>query len=152
MNQCRELRTTMAPAVAPNQNLEPHIAFTAACLSHDGRRIAAAGVRTAGGMTLGLNWDDNLTEVWDAKTGTRLAEFTVPGLTPSTIEFSPDDRLILTTYNAATLVRYPDGGRLSTRAASRGYGIPQPAARLPCSKDMPIRSSPRILALTASGS
>ena len=112
LNQCRELHTIVAPAVAPNPNLERHVACTAVCVSHDGRRIAAASVRMAKGFYQSLTWDDKLVQVWDAKTGARLAEFMVPGLTPATIEFSPDDRLVLTTYQGTALVRYADGGQI----------------------------------------
>jgi len=112
LNQCRELRTIAAPAVAPNRNLERNLAFTAACISHDGRRIASACVRTAEGRMQSLTWDDKFVEVWDANTGKPLIQFRIPGLTPSTIEFSPDDRLILTTYKGAALVRYADGAQI----------------------------------------
>ena len=112
MSQCRELRTIMAPSVAPNPGLDRHPTFTTVCFSHDGRRIASASVHVARGAGQSLTWDDKLTQVWDAKTGTQLAEFMVPGLTPATIEFSPDDRLVLTTYKGAALVRYTDGGQI----------------------------------------
>ncbi len=65
----------------------------------------------AGGRDQSLTWDDKATQVWDAKSGARLAEFVVPGLTPATIEFSPDDRLVLTTYRGAALVRYANGAQ-----------------------------------------
>ena len=124
LNQCRELRTIMAPPVAPIPNLERQLVFTAVCLSHDGRRIATASVRTSRPTDQSLTWGGKLIQVWDAKTGTRLAEFMVPGLTPATIEFSPDDRLVLTTYQGAALVRYADARRLFTRTTPRTSGIP----------------------------
>ncbi len=115
LNQCRELRTIVAPPLSPKESLPPwaHLdpcpTVMAVCISHDGRRIAAASAIMAGRSSQSLTWDDKVTRLWDAETGTRLAEFMVPGLIPATIEFSPDDRLILTTFKGAALVRYADG-------------------------------------------
>jgi WD40 repeat protein len=110
LNECHELRTIMAPDVAPIPTLDRHLTFSAVCFSHDGQRIASASARMAAGGSQSLTWADKAIQVWDTQTGARLAEFLVPGVTPSTIEFSPDDRFLLTTFEGAALVRYAEGG------------------------------------------
>jgi eukaryotic-like serine/threonine-protein kinase len=125
LNQCRELRTIAAPLASPNveipswAHLDPCPTITAVSVSHDGRWIAGTSERKAGGSHQSITWDDKLTRVWDAGTGARRAEFTVPGLIPATVEFSPDDRFIVTTFQGAALVHYADGGQViySDRAA-----------------------------------
>ena len=110
--QCRERRTILAPALDPDTRPQYGVVFTGLAISHDGRSIATTSVpQTVAGSGAGFVSRDNAARVWNAETGATVSSFTVAGLIPSSVEFSPDDRFVLSTFEGAARIHFEDGTR-----------------------------------------
>jgi WD40 repeat protein/tRNA A-37 threonylcarbamoyl transferase component Bud32 len=100
LTACRERRTFIAPKAS----------MTSAVFSPDGRLIATTAERYHfSGVRQSLTYADRTAQVWDAATGRLLHTLRVPGLYFGMLQFSPDRRLLLTTFEACAVVRYQDG-------------------------------------------
>ncbi len=95
LSACRERRTFVSP----------NVSLTSAVFSPDGRRIATTTERHGPGHGADLQ----RTQVWDTATGRLLHTLNVPGLSFGTLQFSPDSRLLLATFEGFAVVRYQDG-------------------------------------------
>ena len=112
LTQCHERRTILAPALDRDTRPQYGVVFTGLAISHDGRSIATTSVpQTVAGSGAGFISRDNAVRVWNAETGATVSSFTVTGLMPSSIEFSPDDRFVVTTFEGAARIRHEDGTR-----------------------------------------
>ncbi|MBV9123333.1 MAG: protein kinase, partial [Planctomycetes bacterium] len=108
--------------------------FSSAVVSPDGRLVATTaerytftgpqasanfGAPPAGtGVVPGLGFDgsrpsqpdsDRTAQIWEATTGRLLHTLRVPGIYFSAVQFSPDSRLLLATFETCAIVRYADG-------------------------------------------
>jgi WD40 repeat protein len=120
LTECRERRTILASALDPETRPQNGVVFTGLCLSHDGRFIATTSVpQSVVGFGRAFVSKDNAVRIWNAETGEPICSFKVGGLIPKTVDFSPDDRLVVTTFEGAVSIRYEDGTRrvYSDRAA-----------------------------------
>jgi WD40 repeat protein/predicted Ser/Thr protein kinase len=121
---CRERRTFIGRDAS----------FSSAVVSPDGRFVATTGERytftgprasanfgapQAGtGIVSGLGFDggrpsqpdgDHTAQIWDAATGRLLHTLRVPAIYFANLQFSPDSRLLLATFELAATVTYEDG-------------------------------------------
>jgi WD40 repeat protein len=97
---CREIRTFATPRVS----------FTSAVFSPDGRLVATTSERYHfSGSRQSLTHADRTAQIWDVASGRLLHTLRVPGLYFGTLAFSPDSRLLLTTFEDCAVVRYTDG-------------------------------------------
>ena len=97
---CRERRTFVGD----------NAAFHSAVFSPDRRFVATTGERLHF-TSYGQTWpaDAWFAQVWDAATGRLLHTLLVPGLNFSSLQFSPDSRLLLATFEFCAVVRFQDG-------------------------------------------
>jgi WD40 repeat protein len=114
LNECRERRTILASSLDPGT--EHGAILSGLCISHDGRLLATTSAPQSRGDFVS---NDNAARVFSAATGAQVSFFRVAGLIPSSCEFSPDDRLVVSTFEGAALINFKDGARriYSDRAA-----------------------------------
>jgi WD40 repeat protein/serine/threonine protein kinase len=120
LTQCRERRTILASALDPDTRPQHGVVFTSLSISHDGRRFATTSVpQSVAGSGRSFISKDNAARVWNAETGAPVSSFRAVGLVPTTVEFSPDDRFAVTTFEGAARIKFEDGARhiYSDRAA-----------------------------------
>jgi WD40 repeat protein/tRNA A-37 threonylcarbamoyl transferase component Bud32 len=115
LNTCRERRTFVAP----------NASMTSAVFSPDGRLVATVAQRYhVSGSRQSLTYDDRTAQIWEAASGRLLHTLRVPGLYFGTLQFSPDCRWLLTTFESCAVVRYRDGQEcLFTDAAVRLWDV-----------------------------
>jgi eukaryotic-like serine/threonine-protein kinase len=112
LTQCRERRTILASALDPDTRPQHGVVFTSLAISHDGRRFATTSVpQSVAGLGRAFVSKDNAVRIWDAETGAPVSWFHVTGLTPTAVEFSPDDHLALITFEGGASIHYGDGVR-----------------------------------------
>jgi WD40 repeat protein/serine/threonine protein kinase len=112
LTQCRERRTILASALDSDTRPQHGVVVTSLAISHDGRRFATTSVpQSIAGLGRAFVSKDNAMRIWDAETGAPVSSFDVTGLTPTAVEFSPDDHLAVITFEGGASIHYGDGVR-----------------------------------------